>query len=75
MHELFEPCIAHRLRFRPDVDGIATAQAILESIPAPAWKKPTLVSAEDDLLDAHVPEPLSADLPGVSRLQRRLEST
>ena len=69
------PCLAHRMQFQPEVDGIATAQAILESIPAPAWKKPTLVSAEDDLLDAHVPEPLSADLPGVSRLQRRLEST
>ena len=40
---------------------------------APAWKKPTLVAAVDDLLDAHVPAPLSADLPGVSRLQRRLE--
>jgi len=74
VEELFVPCLAHRMQFQPGVDGIATAQAILASVEQPAWKKPTLVSAEDDLLDAHVPEPLSADLPGVSRLQRRLES-
>jgi MoxR-like ATPase len=74
VEELFVPCLAHRMQFHPGVEALPTAQAILESVPAPAWKKPTLVSAEDDLLDAHVPEPLSADLPGVSRLQRRLES-
>jgi hypothetical protein len=73
VQELFVPCLAHRMQFLPGVDGNATAEAILASVKAPAWKKPTLVAAVDDLLDAHVPAPLSADLPGVSRLQRRLE--
>ena len=75
VEELFVPCLAHRMQFHPDVDAIATAQEILQSVEVPAFKKPTLVAAVDDLLEAHVPEPLSADLPGVSRLQRRLEGT
>ncbi len=71
--ELFVPCLAHRMQFEPGVDPAATAAAILASVPRPAWDRPTLRPV-DDLLDAHVPAPLSADLPGVSRLQRALEA-
>ena len=65
VQELFVVCLAHRIQFQPEVNGTATAQAMLESIPAPAWKKPTLVvSRGRSARRARHPEPLSAEGPG-----------
>jgi MoxR-like ATPase len=73
VQELFVPCLGHRLRFREAVDVAATLNAILAQEQAPTWERASRRQPPVDV-DLELPAPISADLPGVSKLQRRLEA-
>ena len=46
--DLFEPCIAHRLRFRPGTDEAAVVSEILESVEKPDEPEQHAATIADD---------------------------
>jgi MoxR-like ATPase len=73
VEELFAPCLVHRMQFRPDADPRYVCREILARVGTPEWERHGGLAGEQ-AFDAAVPAPLSADLPGISSLQRRLEA-
>jgi MoxR-like ATPase len=47
VRSLFEPCIAHRLRVRPDASARAICEEILERTPVPVTTPPPSIAASD----------------------------
>ena len=45
VRSLFEPCIAHRIRVRPDASARAVCEEILEGTPVPVTTPPPTISA------------------------------
>jgi MoxR-like ATPase len=77
--ELFAPCLAHRMQYRDAAtDAAAVCRDVIEQATGPAWQRAVLRPVdtfdEDDEAYEVNESPVSADLPGVSRLQRRLEA-
>ena len=72
VQELFKPCLAHRMQFKPGADPNAVCDHILAKTPAPAWASTTTPRPEIELVGDD-PTPIADDLPGVSSLQRRYE--
>jgi MoxR-like ATPase len=69
LQELFVVCLAHRIQVRNGHDPREVCAEILASVRAPAWEeRPAAATPE---IDPALLEGLSADLPGVSRLERR----
>ena len=47
VRSLFEPCIAHRIRVRPDASARAVCEEILERTPVPVTAPPPTIAAND----------------------------
>ena len=61
VRSLFEPCIAHRIRVRPDASARAVCEEILERTPVPVTAPPPTIAAND-----------GATEPGRARPPRRV---
>ena len=69
LQELFVVCLAHRIQTRAGHDPKAVCQEIVAKVRAPEWEEKPAAPTPD--VDPEMLEGLSADLPGVSRLERR----
>ena len=69
LQELFVVCLAHRIQTRAGHDPKAVCQEIVAKVRAPEWEEKPAGATPD--VDPAMLEGLSADLPGVSRLERR----
>jgi MoxR-like ATPase len=69
VEELFVVCLAHRIQARSGHQPRDICNEILRSIRAPQWDERP--AAASPAIDPELLEGLSADLPGVSRLERR----
>jgi hypothetical protein len=65
-------CLAHRIQVRNGHDPREVCAEILGSVRAPQWEERPAAPTPD--IDPELLEGLSADLPGVSRLERRFAS-
>jgi MoxR-like ATPase len=60
VRSLFEPCIAHRIRVRPEGSARAVCEEILERTPVPVTTPPPTIAATDGLPKPGAPVQLAA---------------
>ena len=72
LQELFTVCLAHRMQVRTGHSSREVCEEILAKVRAPEWEEQLVPITSP--VDPELLEGLSADLPGVSRLERRFAS-
>ena len=60
VRSLFEPCIAHRIRVRPEGSARAVCEEILERTPVPVTTPPPTIAATEGLPKPGAPVQLAA---------------